>query len=121
LEEELVRLYEQGWSVRQVAEKFGYSYGVTRRILMRHTVLRSKGGRAESRQATPAPDLEGTPEFAESKLLCRDIGSAGTMLVFHAPLMILWTKPPLSLWMAGTSPGWMVGRARSAPRGVTSG
>jgi hypothetical protein len=51
LEEDLVRLYEQGWSVRQVAEKFGYSYGVTRRILMRHTVLRSKGGRAESRQA----------------------------------------------------------------------
>jgi hypothetical protein len=51
LEEDLVRLYEPGWSVRQVAEKFGYSYGVTRRILMRHTVLRSKGGRAESRQA----------------------------------------------------------------------
>lgn len=48
---DLVRLYEPGWSVRQVAEKFGYSYGVTRRILMRHTVLRSKGGRAESRQA----------------------------------------------------------------------
>jgi transposase len=34
------RLYEQGWSIRQVAEKFNYSYGAMRRILLRRTTLR---------------------------------------------------------------------------------
>jgi excisionase family DNA binding protein len=42
LEEDAVRLYLQGWSVRQVAEKFGYSYGAMRRILGRHTTLRPR-------------------------------------------------------------------------------
>lgn len=40
-----VRLYDQGWSVRQVAEKFDCSYGAVRRILMKHTTLRNRGGR----------------------------------------------------------------------------
>jgi excisionase family DNA binding protein len=42
LEEDAARLYQQGWSIRQVAEKFGYSYGIMRRILMRRTTLRTR-------------------------------------------------------------------------------
>jgi hypothetical protein len=44
MEEDAVRLYAQGWSIRQVAERFGCGYGVMRRILLRHGVLRSRGG-----------------------------------------------------------------------------
>jgi excisionase family DNA binding protein len=44
LEEDATRLYQQGWDVRQVAEKFGYSYGAMRRILLKHTALRPRGG-----------------------------------------------------------------------------
>jgi excisionase family DNA binding protein len=44
LEEDAVRLYDQGWSIRQVAEKFNCSYGMMRRILKRRTVLRPQGG-----------------------------------------------------------------------------
>jgi transposase len=43
--EDAVRLYEQGWSIRQVADKFDTSYGATRRVLSRHTTLRIRGGR----------------------------------------------------------------------------
>jgi hypothetical protein len=39
-----VRLYEQGWSIMQVAAKFGLSYPVMRRILMGRTTLRDRGG-----------------------------------------------------------------------------
>jgi transposase len=39
-----VRLYSQGWSIRQVAEKFDCTYGVMRRILSKRTTLRSSGG-----------------------------------------------------------------------------
>jgi excisionase family DNA binding protein len=49
LTEDAVRLYQQGWSIRQVAEKFDLGYGVMRRILRPHTTLRSRGG------ARPAP------------------------------------------------------------------
>jgi excisionase family DNA binding protein len=38
------RLYQQGWSIRQVAEKFDYSYGAMRRILRKHITLRNRGG-----------------------------------------------------------------------------
>jgi excisionase family DNA binding protein len=38
------RLYDQGWNIRQVAEKFGMSYGAMRRALQRHTTLRTRGG-----------------------------------------------------------------------------
>ncbi|GLY81704.1 helix-turn-helix domain-containing protein [Actinoallomurus iriomotensis] len=38
-----VRLYEQGWSIRRVAEEFGVSYGAMRRLLMNNTELRSRG------------------------------------------------------------------------------
>jgi transposase len=40
-----VRLYQQGWSIRQVAAKFDLSYGAMRRILQRHTTLRNRGGK----------------------------------------------------------------------------
>jgi excisionase family DNA binding protein len=43
--EDAVRLYEQGWSIRQVAEKFDCGYGVMRRVLRRRVTLRSRGGR----------------------------------------------------------------------------
>lgn len=41
-EADAVRLYEQGWSIRQVATKFDCGYGVMRRILKKHTALRSR-------------------------------------------------------------------------------
>ncbi|GAB2828883.1 hypothetical protein GCM10027176_36350 [Actinoallomurus bryophytorum] len=44
LEQDAVRLYDQGWSVRQVAERFESTYGAMRRILARHTTLRPRGG-----------------------------------------------------------------------------
>jgi excisionase family DNA binding protein len=49
VEEELiadaVRLHDQGWSIRQVAEKFGCSYGAMRRILKQRTTLRDRARR----------------------------------------------------------------------------
>ena len=45
-EDDAVRLYQQGWSIRQVAGQFGCSYGQMRRILLRNTVLRGRGGAA---------------------------------------------------------------------------
>lgn len=39
-EEDVVRLYGQGWSIRQVAARFAIGYGTTRRILLRHGALR---------------------------------------------------------------------------------
>jgi transposase len=39
-----VRLYEQGWSIRQVADRFGATYGAMRRLLKTHTTLRHRGG-----------------------------------------------------------------------------
>jgi excisionase family DNA binding protein len=46
MEEDAVRLYMQGWSIRQVAERFECSYGVMRRILASRTKLRNRGGPA---------------------------------------------------------------------------
>lgn len=42
--EDAARLYEQGWSIRQVAEKFDCSYGAMRRLLRKHVTLRNRGG-----------------------------------------------------------------------------
>lgn len=42
--EDAARLYEQGWTIRQVAVRFGRSYGVMRRILQSRTTLRDRGG-----------------------------------------------------------------------------
>lgn len=42
LEQDAVRLYEQGWSIRQVAEKFDCAYGTMRRILQRRTKIRER-------------------------------------------------------------------------------
>ena len=38
------RLYEQGWTIRQVAARFECSYGVMRRILQSQVTLRDRGG-----------------------------------------------------------------------------
>ncbi|MGH3381900.1 MAG: helix-turn-helix domain-containing protein [Actinoallomurus sp.] len=40
LEEDAVRLYEQGWSIRQVAARFDSTYGSMRRLLLKHLTLR---------------------------------------------------------------------------------
>lgn len=45
LAEDAVRLYEQGWSVRQVAERFDCGYGTMRRLLRKRVVLRKRGQR----------------------------------------------------------------------------
>jgi predicted site-specific integrase-resolvase len=45
LAEDATRLYDQGWSIRQVAEKFDYGYSAMRRLLAKHTTLRNRGGR----------------------------------------------------------------------------
>jgi excisionase family DNA binding protein len=42
--DDAVRLYDQGWSIRQVACRFGCSYGAMRRILVRRVTLRNRGG-----------------------------------------------------------------------------
>lgn len=44
--QDAVRLYEQGWTVRQVAEKFDCSHGAMSRVLGRHITLRNRGGNA---------------------------------------------------------------------------
>jgi excisionase family DNA binding protein len=43
--EDAVRLYEQGWSVRQVAEKFDSDYSTMRRLLKRNGVRFRRQGR----------------------------------------------------------------------------
>ena len=42
--EDAARLYDQGWSIRQVAEKFDCGYGVMRRVLRKRVTLRNVGG-----------------------------------------------------------------------------
>jgi excisionase family DNA binding protein len=42
--EEAARLYEQGWSIRQVAGRFGCGYGFMRGILREHVTLRNQDG-----------------------------------------------------------------------------
>jgi excisionase family DNA binding protein len=44
MEEDAVRLYNEGWSIRQVAKRFDRSYGAMRRILVRRTTLRGRAG-----------------------------------------------------------------------------
>ncbi len=44
-ETDAVRLYEQGWSIRQVGARLGWGYGPTRRVLLRHTTLRTRSER----------------------------------------------------------------------------
>jgi excisionase family DNA binding protein len=39
-----VRLYDHGWTIRQVAARFECGYGVMRRLLQNHTTLRARGG-----------------------------------------------------------------------------
>lgn len=40
--QDAVRLYDQGWSIRRVAEEFGFSYGKMRRALSALTPLRNR-------------------------------------------------------------------------------
>ncbi|WP_285572976.1 helix-turn-helix domain-containing protein [Actinoallomurus iriomotensis] len=42
-EQDAVRLYDQGWSIRRVAEEFDMSYGAMRRLLVNNTRLRDRG------------------------------------------------------------------------------
>ncbi|GLY73363.1 MerR family DNA-binding transcriptional regulator [Actinoallomurus iriomotensis] len=42
MEQDAVRLYEQGWPIRRVAAEFGCSYGKMRRILVKHAVLNGR-------------------------------------------------------------------------------
>ena len=42
MENDAVRLYRAGWSIRQVAQRFECDYGVMRRVLARHSVLRER-------------------------------------------------------------------------------
>jgi excisionase family DNA binding protein len=42
--EDAARLYDEGWSIRQVAERFGCGYGTMRRILSTQVRLRDRGG-----------------------------------------------------------------------------
>jgi excisionase family DNA binding protein len=42
--DDAVRLYDQGWSIRQVASRFQCSYGAMRRILKHQVTLRNRGG-----------------------------------------------------------------------------
>jgi excisionase family DNA binding protein len=41
-EQDVVRLYAQGWPIRRVAAEFGLGYGRTRRILLKHAALRTR-------------------------------------------------------------------------------
>ena len=43
--QDAVRLYEQGWSIRQVAEKFALEYSTMRRLLKRNGVRFRRQGR----------------------------------------------------------------------------
>jgi excisionase family DNA binding protein len=52
--EDAARLYDQGWSIRQVADRFGCGYGVMRRILRKQVTLRTRDGQYPSRE-TPRP------------------------------------------------------------------
>jgi excisionase family DNA binding protein len=45
--QDAARLYEQGWTIRQVAERFGCGYGTMRRILATQVRLRNRGGLGE--------------------------------------------------------------------------
>jgi excisionase family DNA binding protein len=40
--EDAVRLYEQGWNIRQVATRFGTDYGTMRRFLRNRITLRTR-------------------------------------------------------------------------------
>ena len=42
MEKDAVRLYNEGWSIRQVARRFGCGYGAIHRILARHSALRER-------------------------------------------------------------------------------
>ncbi len=46
--EDAARLYDQGWSIRQVAARFDTGYGVMRRILAKRVPLRNRAGRYPS-------------------------------------------------------------------------
>jgi transposase len=43
-DQDAVRLYDQGWPIRRVAEEFGVSYGAMRRLLAKNTTLRDRRG-----------------------------------------------------------------------------
>lgn len=64
LAEDTVRLYDQGWSIRQIAARFDYSYGAMRRILRRHTTLRSRRGAYGAARQTLSKTRRAWPQTA---------------------------------------------------------
>lgn len=52
--EDAVRLYDQGWSIRQVAARFDCDYGAMRRLLRKRITLRTRNGH-------PLPGRDGGP------------------------------------------------------------
>ncbi len=57
-ESDAVRLYEQGWSIRRVAEEFDTTYGAMRRLLRRNTTLRNRAG-TRFTPTSPPPNKRG--------------------------------------------------------------
>jgi excisionase family DNA binding protein len=60
LAEDAVRLYNEGWSIRQVADRFGTGYGTMRRILRGHVKLRGRGGPVRTTMVDEAGDRTDT-------------------------------------------------------------
>jgi hypothetical protein len=60
MEIDAARLYDQGWSIQQVAAKFDLSYGVMRRILRKRTTLRDRSSRS---RPVPGPVEETMPSW----------------------------------------------------------
>jgi excisionase family DNA binding protein len=69
--EDVVRLYAQGWSIRQVADRFECSYGAIRRILLRRKILRRRG-RQELRMPLSQPGAQQVPQSADGVWASRD-------------------------------------------------
>jgi excisionase family DNA binding protein len=49
--EDAARLYDQGWSIRQVADRFDCGYGMMRHILRKQVKLRNRGASAPTRRS----------------------------------------------------------------------
>jgi excisionase family DNA binding protein len=57
--EDAVRLYDQGWSIRQVAKQFDCGYGAMRRLLLRHGTLRNRRSAGQSLERDSQAPLSG--------------------------------------------------------------
>lgn len=48
--EKMALLYQQGWTLRQLAEEFGISYGAVHSAIRKRTTMRQWGGPRQARQ-----------------------------------------------------------------------